>query len=329
MLIKYFQKYLISVKSKQQMSIKISPKIKVEDFKQKKLAASFMKKYYKALQGPLTKKVSPEQPADYFFDLDYNEGNAIILVGKHNAKFKPDFLAATKGLNGFTKTNISVGKCFIKNNDKGKPCLFLQHARGSAKKDRTEKLLKKYIIKHMPKIADVQFLTQAVVENNDGELENAKEETTKVATGTSPKEDKQDIAKAIEGLADSYKKLEVDVKKWLGIKDRYKKRQSTPKDAQELKKLRKDSVAFSEAFDKAPEHKEKTRFQKPVEQLNEKQSIWKKIEENIHKILKNKGQKTTDPQQIQKVVSRMNTRKVELQKLLQEVDLDALLKNAS
>lgn len=305
------------------MSIKISPKIKVEDFKQKKLAVPFMKKYYKDLQGPLTKKVSPEQPADYFFDLDYNDGSPIILVGKHNAKFKPDFLAATKGLNGFTKTNVSIGKCFIKENEKGQPCLFLQHIKGAAKKARTEKLLRKFVLRHMPKVTDVQFLTQAVIENADDELENVQEETS------TPKEEKQDIVKIIEDLADGYKKLEVDVKKWQGIKERYKKRQSTPKDAQELKELRKNSVAFSQAYDKAPEHKEKRRFQKPIEQLNEKQSVWKKIEENIYKILKNKGQNTTDPQLIKKVVSRMNTRKIELQKLLQEVDLDALLKNAS
>lgn len=310
------------------MSIKISPKIKVEDFKQKKLEGSFMKKYYKELQGPLTKKVSPEQPVDYFFDLDYNDGTPIILVGKHNAKFKPDFLAATKGLNGFTKTNVSVGKCFIKENKKGQPCLFLQHVKGAAKKARTEKLLRKFVLRHMPKVADVQFLTQAVVENADGELENVQENTT-APKENAPKEEKQDVAKIIGDLADGYKKLETDVKKWLGIKDRYKKRQSTPKDAQELNKLRKDSVAFSQAYEKAPEHKEKRRFQKPVEQLNEKQAVWKKIEENIYKTLKNKGQNTTDPQQIKKVVSRMNTRKIELQKLLQEVDLDALLKNAS
>ncbi|MCP4438761.1 MAG: hypothetical protein GY810_07435 [Aureispira sp.] len=312
------------------MSIKISPKIKEEEFKQKKLDVKFLKKYYKALQRPLAKKVSPTEPADYFFDLDYKDGNPILLVGKHNAKFRPEFLAATKGLNGFTKTNVSVGKCFIKKNEKGQECLFLQHNKGAAKKAKTEKAIRKYIVKHMPKIADVQFLTQALVEDvEDGGIETATTPTPKEEKGSTAKDAKEEVAKVIEQLATDYKKIETDVKKWLGIKERYNKRQSTPKDAQDLKNLRKSSAAFSQAFEKALEHKEKNRFQKPVEQLKEKQNIWKKVEENIHKLLKKKGQKTTDPQQIKKVVSRMNTRRAELQKLLQEVDLDALLKQAS
>ena len=129
------------------MSIRLSPKITLEDFRQRSIESSFLKKYYKSLQDPIKKKASQEAPISYFLSLDFKDGLPILLVGKPTPAFKKDFLAAAKGQKGFAKKNVSVGKCFIKPNAKGKACLYLQHAKGSIKKDPATKALKKHIIK--------------------------------------------------------------------------------------------------------------------------------------------------------------------------------------
>ena len=95
------------------MAFKISPKFKVGDIKSKSLDMAFVGKYYKAVQQTLIKRTSVEDPTDYFFCQDFTGGEPLLVFGTPTAGHKKFFKDAGKGKEGFDKSQISAGSCFV------------------------------------------------------------------------------------------------------------------------------------------------------------------------------------------------------------------------
>lgn len=307
------------------MSFKIIPKIRPENIQNRDLDAGFLSKYYKLLQQSLLKKTTPENATDYFFCKDFSGDSNLLVMGTQTAAYKKVFKAAGKGKDGFDKANISIGTCYILNEDGANIlCIHANSSMSKGKKPIILKALKKMARGSMKKIKEVRWMDAAVVVDatDDKKVESAKSDTDKsekaaAAAGGEPLVKKDEIVKRTKELIKGIQKLKKD------IIPRYKKRETTDRDAAFVKALRKAGLMYMSKLTQTDEATSK-KFNSQKKQLEKGLPQWKELEAKILS-QKSKSEATaTLKKELKSAVNRMNQTRKEVKELLKRVNLKAL-----
>ncbi|MCH2023285.1 MAG: hypothetical protein MK207_12485 [Saprospiraceae bacterium] len=313
------------------MAFKIVQKIKPAQIQDKTLDPAFLKKYYKQLQQLLIKKTDPENPTGYFFCVDFFGDDNLLIMGKQTPAYLKIFRAAGKGKDGFDKKKVSIGNCFILDeNGKKILCLMPNPSLAKGKKQLILKSLKKLRKSSMKKIMDIRWLTAPLEIEDEQEEEttanaasdNKKEKVQKSGTtasgeGTEYLVTEDEIVKRTKELQKGIEKLKKDVL------PRYKNKETSSNDADFVKALRKAGHLFiSKLMMTDPNVSKKFSTQK--KQLENGIPQWEKLEEKI------KSQKTRSEtsdsikKELQGAVKRMNNTRNEIKELLKRVNLKGL-----
>jgi len=243
-------------------------------------------------------------------------------MGKQTAAYKKVFKAAGKGKDGFDKANISIGTCYILNeNGANILCIHANSSMSKGKKPIVLKALKKMMRGSMKKIKEVRWMDGAVVVDatNDKKVESAKSDSDKdsSATGGEPLVKKDEIVKRTKELIKGIQKLKQD------IMPRYKKRETTDRDAAFVKALRKAGLMYMSKLTQTDEATSK-KFNSQKEQLEKGLPQWKELEAKILS-QKSKAEATAElKKELKGAVSRMNQTRKEIKELLKRVKLKSL-----
>ncbi len=316
------------------MAFKIIQKIKPDQIQDKTLDTGFLKKYYKQLQQLLVKKTSPKNPTGYFFCHEFSGKEDLLIMGKQSPAYLKVFRAAGKGKDGFDKKKVSIGNCFILiENNKKILCLLPNPSLAKGKKMTVLKAMKKLRKSSMKQIADIRWLDAPLkmdAEEDSGE-EAAQPQPKKQDSGDSkggggsaskdegnePLVSKDEIVKRTKELQKGIAKLKND------IVPRFKKKETTPRDAAFVKALRKaGNLLIGKLMQADP--KVSAKFSSQKEQLKKGMPQWEKLETQIL------GQKTkaeaTDSikKELRGAVKRMNETRNQIKELLKKVNFKAL-----
>lgn len=319
------------------MAFNISPKFKVGDIKSKSLDTAFLGKYYKGIQQTLLKKTSVEKPTDYFFCHDFSGGEPLLVFGKASANHKITFREAGKGKNGFNKTQISIGTCFIlKEDNKSILCLQPNMSLGKAKKARSIKILNKMRREKLKQFVEIRWLDAPLMVGTDGTVEkvqtneesqtednnNTRSSTTASSSSSSDRESgpmvpRAKIVKRAQELQRGIDKLKND------LMPRYKEQQITPRDSAFVKALRKAALVFLTKLAQTDE-KTQAEFASNKEYLDKALPQWKDLEARLGNQKANKESRKELKDKLEKVVGTMNDVRKEIKKLLKRVNLKTL-----
>lgn len=300
------------------MAFKIIAKFKPEQIKSRNLDTSFLKNYYKGVQKILVKKTSVEQTTPYFFCADYAEKTHLFILGNPTANHRKLFKDAAKGEEGFEKTKISMGSCFILDEDGVRTlCLYPNITLSKGKKKPVIRTLKKILRTYMDQIHEIRWLeTPLIVDAEDSsKVESATDDdSSKKQTALI---NKDDITQKANELNRGIEKLVKDVM------PRYKKRETTDTDAAFVKALRKAGHLF---LAQLPLTDESTRssFSSQKKILESGLPQWKDLEARI---LSQKGKVENTAalkKSLLKVIEKMNESHDEIKTILQRVDLKSL-----
>lgn len=307
------------------MAFKIAQKIKPEQIQDRSLDMGFIAKYLKQMQQMLVKKTTPETPTDYFFCMNYTDGKNLLILGNHAPAYKKVFKELAKGKHGFDKGEISIGKCFTLR-ENGATILCIQH-NGSMSKGKKGPILKEF--KKLQRTTlklfkEVRWMDGAVVSDTEdkGKVETVSDTaspssgtTTSTGTGeeSAPLVSGKEVVTRIKQLQQGVDKLKKDVL------PRFKKRQTSAKDAEFVKALRK---AASIVLTKITQTDEKTANQldSQKQQIEKALPQWKDLEAKIVN-LKSRGDEVDA---IKGVIKEMNEKRAKIKEILKRVNLKAM-----
>jgi hypothetical protein len=297
------------------MAFKIIPKIKVESIQDRSLDMGLMKKYYKQVQQPLIKKATPETPTDYFFCANFSGTDNLFVFGTQTTKYKTSFKAIGKGGDGFDKSGVSIGKCFVMEED-DKKILCIQHdsTKSKGKKELIMKSFRKMLRTSLKQFKEVRWMDKGAITaaTGGGKVEVAGGGSTAGggAEQAAPVVSKDEIEKRGKQLEQGIKKLKDD------IIPRFKKKETDPKDADFLKALRKAaSVWLAKLAQTDSKTAEKAASQQ--KQLEGALPKWKKLEARLAKSKTNGGGR----KEIRDAIKLMNEKRAKIKALLKKVDL--------
>ena len=309
------------------MAFKIIPKIKASQIEDRSLDTTFLKKYYKSLQPLLIKKTSPELKTDYFFCIDFAGDEHLLVMGNQTTAYKKVFKEAGKGKNGFDKANISIGSCFVLDeNGKNILCIEANSSMSKGKKPLILKALKKMARAYFKQMSEVRWIDgplmqdanddEAVESANDGEGDN--EGSSASGEQPEPLVKKDEIVNRTKELQKGIEKLKND------IIPRFKKRETSDRDAAFVKALRKAGLLFISKLSQTDE----TTSQKFADQKDKLEKVlpkWMELESKISE-QKSKSEATAAlKKELKGAVERMNTTRGEIKKLLKRVKLKQLV----
>jgi hypothetical protein len=297
----------------------ILKKFKPDLIKSRNLDTSILGMYYKGVQNLLVSKTNAEQTTEYFFCESYESDKHLFIVGTPTPAQKKLFKAAAKGLEGFDKSKISIGSCFILEKDnKNVLCLYPNKALSQGKKKPVLTNLKKIQRASWKQIYKIDWLLSPVVvdaqdsskvESAEDDPQPAKEQTVLVT--------REVIVTKAKELKRGIKKLVKDVM------PRYKKRETTDKDAAFIKALRKAGSLFLADLTQTDE-KTRSSFSSQKKTLTSGLPQWKELEARIH-ALKGKAESTAVlKQSLLKVIEKMNADRTEIKTILKRVNLKTL-----
>lgn len=305
------------------MAFEIIKKFKPDKIKNRNLDTGFLDKYYKNLQQLLIQKTNLTSKTDYFFCEDFAVGEHLLVLGNQTENHKKVFKNAGKGKDGFDKTKISMGTCFILD-EKGKKilCIEANTTLAKGKKNDVMKALNKMRRAHMKQINDVRWLTSPLMANaqDPSVIEVVEEEQTSTGSNNSDQPvviNKGEIVQKAKNLKKGIQKLVKDVI------PRFKKREATTNDAAFVKALRKAGLLFlTNLTQTEPGLDEK--FSSHKEILENSLPQWKTLESRIHSQKTKKETTAAQKQSLKKVVDQMNVTRAEIKTILKRINLKKL-----
>lgn len=310
------------------MAFKITPKFKPELIKNRSLDTGLFSKYYKDLQDLLINKTGIETTTEYFFCQDFSNGEDLLIMGTQTENHKRVFKAAGKGKEGFDKNKVSMGSCFILNENGRKVlCIQANASLAKAKKAPVLKSLKKMQRAFMKQINEVRWLDAPLMQDavdatkveqvSNPERSTDSSSTASEAAEQAPQIPAREIEKKAKDLKKGVDKLNNDVI------PRYKKRLATATDAAFVKALRKAGLIFLTNLTQTDGETRK-KFSAQVKGLQKSIPQWKKLEAKIHSQKTRNEASAALKQSLKKVVERMNATRTEIKELLKRVDLKTL-----
>jgi hypothetical protein len=327
------------------VAFKISPKFKAGDIKSKSLDLAFLPKYYKAVQKTLVAKTSVDTPTDFFFCQDFAAGEPLMIFGKTTAEHKKIFKDAGKGKDGFDKSQIAIGSCFLlEEENKRILCIQPNTTLGKAKEKESVKIINKMRRKYFKQFHDVRWLKAPLISNADGSVEQvnsdtdtnteqtntdtgtsttdstassgrAQNESTQAGTGTSSSGamvPRSDIEKKAKLLKRGIDKLQND------LMPRYKKQETVPNDLDFVKEMRKAGLVFLTKLSQTDE-KTKEEFASNKTFLDNALPEWKRLEKLLGSRKDKRAARKEIKATLQKAVEEMNEIRREIKGLLKHV----------
>ena len=328
------------------MAFKIIQKLKPDAVKSKSIEMSLLPKYYKAFQQSLLKKTTVEAQTDFFFCIGYQDGQDLFIAGDLTPAYKKLVLEAAKSKHGFDKTNVCGGKTFIlREEGKAVLCILANASMGKAKKLVVEKALNKLRKAYMKQIAAVRWLDAPLVASSDdsgvestestetGGGQEAPQDTPETPptsggsqTRSTDKEsgteaprtvDRDDIVKRAQDLQRGIRKIKDDVI------PRYKKQETTPRDAEFVNAMRKAGELFRTKLTQA-DKETKEEFKSNKEFLDKALPQWKDLEERLHNSKNRKEMRDSLKAKLETTVETMNEIRQQIKTLLEQVDFKNL-----
>ena len=331
------------------MAFKIAPRLKPEAIKTKSLEMKLLPKYYKMLQSLLLTGTNVETTTDYFFCDEYADGEPLLIMGNATPAYKKVFREAGKGQEGFDKTKISGGKSFILKEDK-KTILCIQPdaSLGKGKKLAVTKALTKLKRAYMKQIDEVRWLDAPLMATADGSGVESTTSTEESSTGTEPAPeqttdtttsnpqpeqssgtqsgssdqgpmpiDRDDIVKRAQDLQRGIRKIKDDVM------PRYKNEETTPKDAEFVKAMRKAGLLFLTKLTQA-DSETKKEFNTNKEFLDQALPQWKDLEERLQNSKNRKEMREALKEKLETTVNQMNDIRKQIKEILERTDIKKL-----
>ncbi|BDS09356.1 hypothetical protein [Aureispira anguillae] len=311
------------------MAFKITLKLKAEQIKNRSIDVSFLDKYYKGLQQLLIQNTNVETTTDYFFCENFMDGKDLLVMGDQTEGHKKVFKAAGKGNEGFDKSKISMGSCFIlEEKDKKILCIQANNSLAKGKKAPILKALKKMQRSFMKQIHEVRWLNAPLMV--DAQDPSKVESATPAAAAAAAAESANDTttAQAPQISTDEVVKKAKDIKRGLeklvnDVIPRYKKRHATANDAAFVNALRKAGLIFLTNLTQTDAATSK-KFASQKKILEKGIPKWKKLETAIHSQKTRNETSAAIKQSLHKVVKRMNETRSEIKEILKRVDLKTL-----
>ena len=301
------------------MAFQLSKKFKADQIKSRNLDTKILIKHYKDAEQLLVSSTSVEQTTDFFFCNEFASGEHLLVIGTPSAAQKLVFRGAAKGENGFDKKSITIGTCFILE-EEGKKilCFYPNKSLSKGKKKDFLAALKKIHQRYWGLIHKVRWLTAPIMVDaqDSSKVETVVEEEKPGAT-ESVQVPKEEVIEKAKNLKRGIEKLVKDVM------PRYKKRETTTNDAAFVKALRKAGHLF---LAQLPLTDEKTRnhFSSQKQTLESGLPQWKELEARIHsqkdKVASTAALKTS----LLEVIEKMKTNRSEIKTILKRVNLKQL-----
>ena len=314
------------------MTFQIKKVFKPDQIKSRNLDTKILGMYYKTLQQLLIEKTSVEQTTDYFFCEDYALDKHLFIAGMPTAGHKKVFKGAAKGEEGFDKSKVSIGSCFVLNEDgKNILCLYPNITLSKGKKKTVLTTLRKIQRSSWKQIKEVRWLMSPLVVDaqDESKVESAAGAsepgttgtgTTKTGTagaGETPKVSKEDVISKAKELKRGIKKLVKDVM------PRYKKRETTENDAAFVKALRKAGHLFLAQLP-LTDAKTREQFSSQKKTLESGLPQWKELESRIHSQTDKVASNAALKKSLLEVVEKMKASRSEIKTILKRVNLKTL-----
>jgi len=304
------------------VAFKIIQKIKPKEVKSRDLDMSFIKKYLKQVQTKLIKNTKPEVTTDYYFCRNYDGDQDLLVIGKHAPAYKKIFKETAKGKHGFDKADISIGKCFaLEENGKYVLCIYHNKSASKGKKGQILRALKKLQRKALKKFSEIRWLDKPMMssatDEDDAEQVDDQQDT---ATGTADATQESEPLVSGEEVVTRMKQLKQGIDKLKkDVMQRFKKRETTPKDAAFVKALRK---AGNIVLTKLMQTDEKTanKLADQQKQLEKALPQWKDLEGKIE----NQKSKEEIVDELKGVVKELNEKRTKIKEILKRVNLKKL-----
>jgi hypothetical protein len=304
------------------VAFQIKKKFKADKIKSRNLDTKTLPLYYKELQQNLIKSTNVETKTPYFFCADYTAGEPLLIIGEPDAGQSLLIKAAGKGKDGFDKAQISIGSCFILKEDKKNIlCLYPNTNASKGKKKDVIAALKKIQRTAWKQIKEVRWLTSPLMVNVEDPSKVESVVDTTSSSGSSNEETVQvpqkDVVKKAKDIKRGIKKLVKDVM------PRYKKRETTSKDAAFVKALRKEGHLL---LAQLPLTDKETRdlLSSQKEALEANLPKWKDLEGRIRS-QKGKAESTAElKKSLLTVIKKMKAKRNEIKTLLKRVNFKEL-----
>lgn len=306
------------------MAFQIKKKFKADKIKSRNLSTKILPLYYKELQQNLIKSTNVETTTPYFFCADYTGGEPLLIMGIPDAGQTLLIREAGKGKHGFDKANISIGSCFILKEGKNNVlCLYPNTSASKGKKKDVIFALKKIQRAAWKKISEVRWLTSPLMVNaEDSSKVEQVVDNTGDSTANPEKEESVKVSK--KEVVDKAKNIKRGIEKLVkDVMPRYKKRETTDKDAAFVKALRKEGHLF---LAQLPLTDDETKEQLSSQQqaLESNLPKWKDLEGRIRS-QKNKAESTAElKKSLLTVIEKMKTKRNEIKSILKRVNLKKL-----
>ncbi|WP_052597467.1 hypothetical protein [Aureispira sp. CCB-QB1] len=303
------------------MAFNILTKFKPDQIKSRNLDTGFLSKYYKGIQNILIQKTHVEQTTEYFFCENYTADEHLLVFGTPTATQKMLFKAAGKGQEGFDKTKVSMGTCFILNEKGSKVlCLYPNLSLAKGKKASVMRTLKKMQRTSLKLIDEIRWLDAPLMVDSE---DPSKIEQV-VDPNTSNTENNQTVLVSTEEIVDKAKNLKRGIEKLVkDVMPRYKKRETTNNDAAFVKALRKAGHLFLAQLTQTDE-KTRNSFTSQKKVLESGLPQWKELESRIHSQKSKAESRATLKKSLLGVVEKMNERRSEIKTILKRVNLKTL-----
>lgn len=301
------------------MAFQLSKKFKADQIKSRNLDTTILVKHYKEIEQQLLDSTTVGKATDFLFCKEYAADQHLLAIGTPSAAQKLVFKAAAKGEEGFEKTNIVIGSCFILDTDGKKVlCFHPNKSLSKGKKKDFIPVLKKIQQRYWGQIHKIRWLTAPIIVDSQ---DSSKVETVldkgESVTKQSAQVSKEDIVEKAKNLKRGIDKLVKDVM------PRYKKRETSSNDAAFVKALRKAGHLF---LAQLPLTDEKTRnyFSSQKQTLESGLPQWKELESRIHS-QKNKVEGTAVLKaSLLEVIEKMKMNRTEIKTILKRVNLKEL-----
>lgn len=301
------------------MAFQLSKKFKADQIKNRSLDTKILIKHYKDAGQLLIDSTTIEQTTNFFFCSEFAASEHLLVIGTPSAAQKLVFRAAAKGEDGFDKKKISIGTCFILEEEGKKVlCFFPNKSLSKGKKKDFLAAVKKIHQRYWGLIDKIRWLTAPIMVEDSSKVETTEEkEEEKPGTTQTVQVPKEEVIEKAKNLKRGIEKLVKDVM------PRYKKRETTPNDAAFVKALRKAGHLF---LAQLPLTDEKTRayFSTQKQTLESGLPQWKELETRIHS-QKNKVESTAALKaSLLGVIEKMKVNRTEIKTILKRVNLKQL-----
>ena len=310
----YLQEFYLLNPQSYILAFKITQKIKPFAIQDKSIDMAFVGKHLKGIQKTLITKTSPETPVDYYFCNAFSGADDLFVFGTQAPAYKKIFKETAKGKHGFEKEKVSIGKCYVINENQ-KNILCIQHNKAFSKGKkaiilRSFRKMLRSSLKQIKEVRWVENIIQEAEQNNTAPQGNTSSDAgNSNMILISPKE--------IEARG---KQLKTGINRLKKVIKRYKEQRTKPDDAEFVSKLISAANVWISQLTQTDEKTAEALEQQRAD-LEKKLPQWKELEEKIS----NAKPREELRAELKQTIQELNIKRTRIKELLKKVNLKAAL----